>query len=493
MGVPPSPLVVPDLLRRRVEQQPDQQAINVEGKDSTTYAEWDRRSNAVARGVLDRLPGSARGTRVALLFGGNDWIDYAAAYLGVLKAGATAVHVNDTYPQSELDRRFDQCAVAGVIQGAALPPQETRPDRWVVTLADFDGLSTDPVEVDVRPEDIADILYTSGTTGPAKPFSNPHGTITFGRGSEALGQLADPAPLLAPMPLGTTSSSTTVSVLATTTRSPLIVCRPDDPERIAELLAHHGCGTLILTPYTAIRLTASRPQDRYDLSRVTMIGNASALMPPRIARELKAAMPNAQISSAYAQSEAVPAIMLGTVDPDRPLSVGHAAKGTELRVVDEHGEPVPTGELGEIWLRCPAPKRLYLDEKLNERVHADGWTRTRDLGRTTDDGELFLFDRQVDTITTGGQLVSSLEVEAAVYDHPAVREATVIGLPHPDLGQAVTAVVVADEGLTAELLTGFLAERLAPHQVPTTIRLVDALPRGGTGKVLKFQLRQALG
>ncbi|MER7165749.1 class I adenylate-forming enzyme family protein [Micromonospora sp. NPDC000207] len=493
MSVPTAALVVPDLLRHRVEQMPDQEAINVRGRTGITYGEWDRRSNAVARALLGRLGGTGRGARVALIFSGDDWIDYAVAYLGILKAGATAVHTNDRLPTVELQRRFDQCGAVGVIHSSSVTPWPATPDRWSVTVTDLDGGDSDPVEVDIRGEDVADILYTSGTTGPAKPFTNPHGNQTYGRGSAALGQLTDPAPLLAPMPLGTTSSATTVAVLATTTPSPLIVCSPDDPEEIALLIAEHRCGTLILTPWTAIRLTGIRPRERHDLSTVRTIGNASALMPPRIARDLVAAMPNATIANAYAQSEAVPAIMLGTVDPDRPMCVGRPGRGTEMQVVDDRGDPVPAGELGEIWLRSTAPKRLYLDDRLNAEVHAGGWTRTRDLGRVSAEGELFLFDRRTDVITTGGRLVSSLEVEAVLYDHPGVREATVIGLPDPERGEAVTAVVAADADLDLAEVTRLLADRLEPHQVPTRIHRLDALPRGGTGKVLKYELRRMLG
>ncbi|MBW4720351.1 class I adenylate-forming enzyme family protein [Saccharothrix obliqua] len=489
MSVPTSALVVPDLLRLRAEQLPDREAISVRGEHAITYADWDARSNSVAHGLAAR--GVGRGARVALLYRGDDWIDYAVAYYGVLKAGATAVHVNDSLPVTELERRFAQCEVVGVIHGMDIAWDATA-NRWSATTADLDSGDTSTLDVEIRPEDIADILYTSGTTGPAKPFTNPHGTPTYGRGSAALGTLDDTAPLLAPMPMGTTSSSTTVAVLATTTPAPLIVCSPDDPEELARLVAAHGCGTVILTPWTAIRLAAIRPAERYDLSSVKSIGNASAPMPPRIARELLRAMPNAVINSAYAQSEAVPAIMLGTVDPDRPMSVGRPGRGTEMVVVDEHGDPVPAGELGEIWLRSQAPKRLYLDAALSAEVHADGWTRTRDLGRATEDGELFLFDRKVDAITTSGRLVSSLEVEAAVYEHPAVREAAVIGLPDEERGQAVTAVVAADDSVTDAELLAFLAERLDPHQVPVRVHRMGVLPRGGTGKVLKFQLRRTL-
>ncbi|OLR94813.1 class I adenylate-forming enzyme family protein [Actinokineospora bangkokensis] len=490
MTVPTSALVIPDLLRARAGALPDQDAINVRGQRSITYAEWDARSNAVARGLLARV-GGGRGVRVGLLFGGDDWIEYAVAYLGVLKAGATAVHVNDNLPVEELERRFAQCSVAGVVHGAA-QPWPHREDRWSARTVELEDADASPVDAEVLPEDIADVLYTSGTTGPAKPFTNPHGNQTYGRGSAALGALTNPAPLLAPMPLGTTSSATTVAVLATTTPSPLIVCSPDDPEEIARLIAEHRCGTVILTPWTAIRLMGIDPTARHDLTSITSVGNASAPMPPRTARQLLAAMPDAVISSAYAQSEAVPAIIMGTVDPDRHLVVGRAGRGTEVVVVDEQGEPVAPGELGEIWLRSQAPKRLYLDSELNALVHAGGWTRTRDRGRMSADGEVTLFDRAVDVITVGGVPVSSLEVEAAAYEHPGVREAAAVAVPDPVLGQSVAVVAALAEGTEPHELIDFLAQRLPPHSTPTAVHRMDELPRGGTGKVLKFALRAAL-
>ncbi|WP_406284344.1 AMP-binding protein [Streptomyces sp. NBC_00209] len=481
-------LVVPDLLRIRSSGAPDQSALIVDGEQSLNYGDWERRSNAVAHHLLAR--GAGRGTRIALLFTGADWIPYAIGYLGVLKTGATAVHLTDQLDAAEQLRRLGQTEAAGILHtaGAVLPAGFT---GWTTPGETLETGDESPVEVSISPEDLADILYTSGTTGPAKAFGNPHGVLTFGRGPEGLRNFDERSPLMAPMPLGTTSSATTCAVVALTAPGPTVVVAPENVERMAELVDRLGAGSLMLQPWTAIQLVTSRAHERHDLSSVTRIGSASAPLPPRIATALLTMMPGAQLNSAYAQGEAVPAVILGTVDPERPMVMGRPARGTEVRIAGAQGQPLPAGELGEIWLRCPAPKRRYLDESLSRGKWRDGWVCTGDLGHLTEDGEVQLFDRREDVIHTDAGRVSSIEIEESVYDHPAVLEAAVIGLPEAGGADhhAVTAVVVLN-GPEEPDLKSFLAERLAPHQVPTAWHFVDALPRGVTGKVLKPLLRR---
>ncbi|MEU8891940.1 class I adenylate-forming enzyme family protein [Streptomyces sp. NPDC048442] len=480
-------LVVPDLLRIRSSNAPDQSALIIDGVQSLNYGDWERRSNAVAHHLADR--GAGRGTRIALLFTGMDWIPYAISYLGVLKTGATAVHLTDRLGAAEQTRRLEQTEAAGILHSAdaELPTGFT---GWTSTGAALETGDESPLDVSIAIEDLADILYTSGTTGPAKAFGNPHGVLTFGRGPEGLRNFDERSPLMAPMPLGTTSSATTCAVVALTAPGPTVVVDPEDVERMAALVAQLGAGSLMLQPWTAIQLVTSRAHERHDLSSVTRVGSASAPLPPRIAGELLAMMPGAQLNSAYAQGEAVPAVILGTVDPKRPMVMGRPAPGTEVRIAGADDEPLAAGELGEIWLRCPAPKRRYLDESLSRNKWQDGWVRTGDLGRLTEDGEVRLFDRREDVIHTDAGQVSSIEIEEAVYDHPAVLEAAVIGLPEAEGGyHAVTAVVVLNGPQEPELKS-FLADRLAPHQRPTVCHFVDSLPRGVTGKVLKPLLRR---
>jgi acyl-coenzyme A synthetase/AMP-(fatty) acid ligase len=310
----------------------------------------------------------------------------------------------------------------------------------------------------------------------------------FGRRPAGLASLDDSAPVLAPMPMGTASSAMTAGLLPLNSLAPVVVCRPGDIERMGELIARCHIATLLLTPWIAMRMVAAGLQERHDLSSVTTVAIASAPLPATTAIALTTMMPGLSINTAYAQGEAVPAVVLGTFDPRRPTALGRPAPGTDLLVVGEDDQPVANGAIGEIWLRSAAPKRLYLDETLNAQRRADGWTRTRDLGYVGADGDLYLFDRAVDAIHTNGRLVSSIEVEGALYAHPAVREAAVFGVPDPDRGEAVAAALVLTSPDAEPHVLASLADRLDPHQIPVATHLLNELPRGASGKVLKYQL-----
>jgi fatty-acyl-CoA synthase len=225
---------------------------------------------------------------------------------------------------------------------------------------------------------------------------------------------------------------------------------------------------------------------------VVTIANASSALPPAHARRLLEIMPNARLNLSYAASEAVPASIGQTFDPARPMATGRPTRRSEVRIVDDHGDAQPTGELGEIWLRSPAPKRYYFNNpQLNATVHADRWTRTGDLGRIGADGLLYFFDRRNVAVRVGDKLVSTVEVEAALYEHEGVQEAAVFGVPRAD-DQAVVAVVVVDDPEVLAGLPDLLAGQLAPEQVPERIIEVREMPRSANGKVLKHVLREQL-
>ncbi|WP_093802484.1 class I adenylate-forming enzyme family protein [Streptomyces sp. Wb2n-11] len=491
------PETVHDLLRRRAEREPEQTAIDVAGAATLSFGQWEERSNGAARALI--AAGVRRGTRVALLFSDQDWIDYAVAYLGVLKAGGTAVHLSDEIPPAEVRRRCAQTGPAGVVHSSGLVP----PDRlggWTRPVTELAG-DTAPVEVATAPDDLADILYTSGTTGPAKAYTNPHSTLLHGRRPAGLRRFDNSAPLLAPMPMGTPSSAMSASLMPLNSPATVILCRPGDIETMGRLIAERGVATVMLTPWTAMRMVAAKLGERYDLTSVTTMAIASAPLPAPTALALRKMMPGIAVNTAYAQGEAVPAVVLGSYDPDRPLALGRPAPGTELMLAGPDGEPVPDGTTGEIRLRSPAARRRYLDEELDAGLRSGGWIRTRDLGRIGADGDLYLFDRMADAVPVGDRLVSTLEVENALYSHPEVREAAVLGVPGPEGGLSVTAVVVAgspgtgpDEtgGSLPDRLRGHLASCLNPYQIPSAVHVVDSLPRGMTGKVLKHRLRERL-
>jgi fatty-acyl-CoA synthase len=481
-------MVIPELLERRASEDPEGVALNVEAQRVLRFGEWRERSLAVAHALL--AAGVGRGSRVGLLFSGTDWLDYAVAYLGVLRAGAAGVHVNDKLSAAEIDRRLAKAGASYLVYGAGGPPPTLV--RFAGPAVPLTALSacggTGPLAVSVGPEDIADVHYTSGTTGPAKAYLVPHANVTFGRDPATMRNFSGGGSMLVPMEPGSSSAASSV-LAAIVSPATSVLCSPDDVEHAAGLVAGLGISALAITPWFASQLIAARVSERHDLSTVRMVACASAPLPAAIASALLAIMPGARLTGAFSQSEASPALLVSVFDPAKPLAVGRPNASTELLLVDDAGQPAPAGQLGQIWLRHAAPRRVYLDPALNATLLADGWYRTGDYGWLGEDGDLFLFDRGADLIRTADGPVSSLAVEAELYEHPAVREAAVVAAPGDGATRIVAFVALADPA-ALDAVGALAAERLAPHQQPQEYVLVEALPRSDKGKVLKRELRR---
>jgi long-chain acyl-CoA synthetase len=168
----------------------------------------------------------------------------------------------------------------------------------------------------------------------------------------------------------------------------------------------------------------------------------------------------------------------------------------EVRVSGADGEPVPAGDTGEIWIKGPTVFRGYLNNpEATAAALSDGWFRTGDVGRLDDDGFLYVVDRLKDVVIRGGENVYAAEVEAALYEHPDVAEAAIVGVPDERYGEAVAAVVRLRPGATTDVdgLRAHVAGRLAAFKVPSIVRVTgDPLPRNAAGKVLKRELRTLL-
>ncbi|MCA2221089.1 class I adenylate-forming enzyme family protein [Nonomuraea aurantiaca] len=458
---------VPALLSSRAATDPDHEALIVAGRGGLTLAEWDERSDAAAHGLLDQ--GVRPGDRVALVFGGRDWLDYAVSWMAVLKAGAVAVPLSDRLAEPELARLIKHCGATTLIRGG-------------------DELSgpAEPVPVKVDPLGYAQILYTSGTTGQPKGVAASHANLTFPPVHPKRRPFAHSRHLVHAFPIGTNAGQ--VMLLHALSAAPTVVTLPlFTPARFAALIESYAAGTVFVVPAMAIELLGARVQDRHDLSSVLLLGSAAAALPPRVAAELTEAFPNATVANYYTSTEAAPAQTIMIYDPDRPGALGHAAGN--LKIVTADGDPAPPGETGEVWLRAAAHSRAYYGEQRQQDTFQDGWVRMGDLGYLDDDGYLYLVDRESDVIKSGAFKVSTLQVEAALHEHPAVAEASVFGVPHPVMGMAVAAAVVSREPVTLAGVRAFLAERLAQHELPTRLLLVAALPRNAAGKVVKRELR----
>lgn len=474
-----TPRTLPELLAALAAARPGHVALHLAGGEGAgpvelTAAAWHARATAAGHGLLGK--GVTPGDRVGLVFDGAEWLDFAVAYAAVTGIGAVAVPLSATSPEARLRELLDH-AGARVVVGAR---------GWA--LSELDAGDTTPLPT-VPPGRIAQIVYTSGTTGTPKGVAASHASLTHGL-DPARPPLAHSRHALHAFPLGTNAAQT-VLVTALVARPTVVTVPAFDPwvyARTAQLLS---IGTLFLVPAMASALLEAGVFARCDLDAVQLVSCTAAALPPAVARALAAALPEAVIVNNYTSTEAAPAHTSMVFDPERPASVGRAEGGAQLRILTAEGTVAGPGETGEVWLRAGDAVRAYHgDPGASAAVFRDGWVRMGDLGYRDDDGYLFLVDRESDLVNAGAFRVSTLRVEAALHEHPAVLGAAVLGLPHPVTGATVAAAVeLRDPSALAGLRT-FLADRLAPYELPTRIVAVAALPRNDGGKVRKGALRE---
>lgn len=476
---------VPELLAWRRSVHPDRAAIEVHGVDRLTFSGWHAAAGSLAAGLHRR--GLRRGDRVALLFGPAEWTGFAIAYCGVQRAGGVAVPLSVRLAPPQVSGVLEHCSARAVLHGPSVTPP---PGVWAATIGELEG--GEPPEAGPGPDDLAQILYTSGTTGRPKGVAATHANLTAGAPNHprrlALGHSER---FLHAFGIGTNAAQTML-LLALRARAAALTLPQFTPGRFARLVEAPGVGSMFCVPAAALELLNSGALGGRDTTRVHLVGSTAAALPPAVALRLAEAFPNAAIVNTYTSTEAAPAQTTAVFDPTRPDAVGRAPAGT-VKIADRAGRPLPAGATGEVWLRAPHPRAYVGDEAANRATFRDGWVRMGDLGRLDADGYLYLADRDSDLVSSGAFKVSTLEVEAALYEHPRVAEVAVVGVPHPVLGAAVAAAVVPRAGtppaeVTLPALRQFLSGRLADYQLPSRVLTLDRLPRNDAGKVLKRHL-----
>ncbi|MER5950483.1 class I adenylate-forming enzyme family protein [Streptomyces sp. NPDC001904] len=485
----PAPRTLPELLERRALAHGERTAL-ITGAERLDFASWQARSGALAAAL--RGAGLRPGDRVALHHGTAQWNEYAVAFLAVLRAGGVAVPLSDRAAPAAVDHVLRDAGARFLLRGADGPAAPA----GVTALTERDAAGhTAPDGLPApAPDDLAQILYTSGTTGAPKGVTARHANLTHGctlddrrrplRHSEAF---------LHAFPVGTNAGQTML-VNAVNAHAACVTAPHFTPSRFLRLLTEHRVGSVFVVPAMAIELLASpalAAGAAGALDGVRLVGSTAAALPQPVALGLARAFARAQVVNYYTSTEAAPAQITLLFDPARPASPGRPASLADLRVTTPDGRPAAPGEPGELWLRSPAVPRAYLGEPDSE-VFAGRWVRMGDLGRLDEEGFLHLLDRERDVIKSGAHKVSTLQVEDALHAHPRVLDAAAVGVPHPVLGSVVAAVVVAEGELTAAALRAFLLDRLAAHELPDTVVFRSELPRNEAGKVLKRDLRRIL-
>jgi len=451
-------VTVPEVLADR-SREPERPAIRQTDGTVLTFGAWHSRATAFARRL--RGSGVGSGDRVGLLFGEDEWTDYAVAFCAVLSAGATAVPLSTRLPEALRNDLLGRCEARTLVHGR--------------TAVEFAGSATEAADGPagelgrVPPDDPAQVLFTSGTDGSPKGVVATHANLTHGYHPRR--RPGGRARYFAhAFPIGTNAGQTMLLNALTADAAALVARRPDVDELCAAV-ERHRADSLFLVPATAIDLVNSAAWSRYDLTSLALVGSTGAALPPAVALELTVGLPDVTLVNYYSSTEAAPGHVAMAFDPTRPTALGTG----DVRVVGE-----------DVWLRAPAPRTPLHDN--GSPAPVDGWIRTGDLGRIDDDGYLHLIDRESDLVKVGGHRVSTLAVEAALHEHPGVLDAAVLGLPHPRSGTVLAAAVVTAAPDVVEGLRAFLAERLSPAEVPARLLRVDLVPRNTTGKVVKRDL-----
>ncbi|MEU6700077.1 acyl-CoA synthetase [Pseudonocardia sp. NPDC046786] len=506
---------VGDLLHRTAARYPDRLAV-VDGDVRWSFAEFDAAVNRCAAALT--ASGLVKGDRLALL--SHNCRQFGVLAFATARLGVVLVPVNFMLGPEEIAYILDHSgAVAFVAEDALAETAEkalahsSAPVRvrgriglsgapatgdWTDVAEWIDGAG-DPGEPDVHvgDDDPLRLMYTSGTE------SRPKGVVLSSRSlvTQYLscivdgGMTADDVELHSLPMYHCAQLDCFFSVDVYLGATSIIVPGPD-PATLLATIAREKVTKLFCPPTVWISLLRHPDFDSTDLSSLRKGYYGAAAMPVEVLHELSRRLPDVRLWNFYGQTEMSPlaTILRPEEQLERAGSAGRASLNVETRVVDDAGEPLPPGEVGEIVHRSPhAALGYYNDEEKTAAAFAGGWFHSGDLGVMTPDGYLSVVDRKKDMIKTGGENVASREVEEALYLLDGVAEVAVFGVSHPHWIEAVTAVVVPRQGvtLTEEQVHAHARERLAGYKRPKYVVFADALPKNPSGKILKRSLRAA--
>lgn len=503
-----------DLLARTRDRDPNKCAITYE-EHKLTYADLDDVVNQTAHAFLEK--GMQKGDMITVM--SKNSLDFVVVNFALARIGAVMIPINYMLSVDDIQYILEHAEVSGFIASEEYAtvleksagrleikhrylmdvPEtfETKNQlsNWELLSVLKKGQPVDFVDAEISDDDLAHVLYTSGTESRPKGVMLTHKSLV----SEYVSCIVDGKMeardiAIHALPLYHSAQLHVFLGPSMYVGSSGIIIGKASPEIILKTIEEESATQLFCPPTVWIALLRHPDFEKRDLSTLEKCYYGAAIMPREILKELSDRLPNAKFWNFYGQTEVAPlATALQPEDQLRKLgSAGKASLNVQTRIVDDEDNEVPRNEIGEIVHRTPHTMKGYLhDPEKTTEAFRGGWFHSGDLGVMDDEGYLTIVDRKKDMINTGGVNVSSREVEETIYQLDGVLEVAVVGIPDAYWIEAITAIIVPKEGesLTKEEVTQFCKTKLSTFKVPKYVDFADTLPKNPSGKVLKRTLR----
>jgi len=492
---------VADLFSKAALYYPEKKAL-IFGARSFTYSEMNRIIDALAR-YLTGI-GVSKGDRVSIYMANRpEWILF---YYAIAKIGAISVCVPGAYKREEMKEVVNDSLSSVLISSEELIPQFPDPEsipliRKAIIVERDEILQTamrgeitpgSAIEVETSGDDATAILYTGGTTGTPKGAMLTHRNLLYSAQNVAYHErmVSDDVGVCF-MPLNHVFAQCHILHTFFASCATLVLFPGFDMDKVVAAVIEHKVTRFYAVPTIFIRFL-NNPESRKPLRGIRYVFSGGTSMPAEIVRQWVDAF-GIPIHEAYGMTEAASLVTFNHLFRHKIGSIGMPAGIIEVKVVDANDKEAKQGEQGEIIIRGPNVMKGYFEQPQETAAALrNGWLHSGDVGVFDPEGYLYIVDRIKDIIITGGENVFPKEVEDLLHQHRAVNECGVVGLPHHEYGEAVTAFVMLKPNMTVDEreLIAFCKERIARYKVPKSIRFVEDLPKTPQGKILRRELRK---
>ncbi len=488
---------------------PNRVALICEDK-RMTYREYEDRVNRLANGLLQL--GLKKGDRVAALLFNS--IPMVEMFFACAKTGGVFTPINFRFTAEEVFYILDHSDARFFVYGEEFSGlvEKVRPKLTKVEFSiSFNNETAPPIlhyetfleespaqepEIFLSENDECQLMYTSGTTGKPKGAILTHENLLWNLFNTLLGREEQEGEISIVIgPLYHTAALNNHFLTRVAMAGTSILVKQFDPIKVMEIIEKERA-TVISGAPAAYHLLFSLPEGQYDTRSITKCTTGASILPNETKLRLAKLFPNLKgIYDVYGCTEATPsiAILKAKDSLKKKECVGAAVPFLEVRIVDDQGQDLPAGEVGEVICRGPnVMKGYYKDEEATREALQGGWLHTGDLARMDEEGFIYIVDRKKDMIVSGGENIYPREIEEILYCHPKIEDAAIIGVPDPLWGESVRAVIVLKKGesMTEEEVIEYCKSHLASYKKPKSVEFVESLPRNPSGKVLKTLLRQ---